>query len=210
MFGWEYPPQITGGLGTACQGLAEALAERGVDVVMVLPVSPFTHEEEAERLRVLGANRVSVPRAHVHGAAERLSYLPVDSLLTPYLNPESYEARHQKFVERQATPPARPEAPPGQTVVSYRRSGGYGVALPAIISVIALETTVLHLLLSGFGQPSRVWNPELRSALFNSGGYVQLPSFPTKLSWPSFNTPLVMRPSNCQSAEPIGEFVALT
>ena len=26
MLGWEYPPHISGGLGTACQGLTEALA----------------------------------------------------------------------------------------------------------------------------------------------------------------------------------------
>lgn len=25
MFGWEFPPQISGGLGTACHGLTQAL-----------------------------------------------------------------------------------------------------------------------------------------------------------------------------------------
>lgn len=37
MFGWEYPPFNSGGLGIACQGLATALAKQGVDVVFVLP-----------------------------------------------------------------------------------------------------------------------------------------------------------------------------
>lgn len=37
MFGWEYPPFNSGGLGIACQGLATALAKNGVDVVFVLP-----------------------------------------------------------------------------------------------------------------------------------------------------------------------------
>ena len=26
MFGWEFPPQITGGLGTACYGITKSLA----------------------------------------------------------------------------------------------------------------------------------------------------------------------------------------
>ena len=37
MLGWELPPLITGGLGTACQGLLKALRHEEVDVVFVMP-----------------------------------------------------------------------------------------------------------------------------------------------------------------------------
>jgi glycosyltransferase involved in cell wall biosynthesis len=37
MLGWEFPPFISGGLGTACHGLTRGLDEIGVDVVFVLP-----------------------------------------------------------------------------------------------------------------------------------------------------------------------------
>ncbi len=37
MLGWEFPPFITGGLGTACHGLTKALDRQGVDVTFVLP-----------------------------------------------------------------------------------------------------------------------------------------------------------------------------
>ncbi len=37
MLGWEFPPFITGGLGTACHGLTKAMSSRGVDVTFVLP-----------------------------------------------------------------------------------------------------------------------------------------------------------------------------
>lgn len=37
MLGWEFPPFITGGLGTACYGLTRALERRGIDVTFVLP-----------------------------------------------------------------------------------------------------------------------------------------------------------------------------
>lgn len=39
MLGWEFPPFIAGGLGTACHGLTKALDRRGVDVTFVLPKS---------------------------------------------------------------------------------------------------------------------------------------------------------------------------
>jgi glycosyltransferase involved in cell wall biosynthesis len=37
MFGWEFPPQISGGLGTACYGLTTALVAEKVDVIFVVP-----------------------------------------------------------------------------------------------------------------------------------------------------------------------------
>jgi glycosyltransferase involved in cell wall biosynthesis len=38
MLGWEFPPHITGGLGTACQGLVRGLTEAGgVDIAFVMP-----------------------------------------------------------------------------------------------------------------------------------------------------------------------------
>jgi len=38
-FGWDFPPHTTGGLGMACQGLTRELAQRGVEVIFVLPKS---------------------------------------------------------------------------------------------------------------------------------------------------------------------------
>ena len=37
MYGWEFPPNNVGGLGTACHGLTKGLVEKGADVVFVLP-----------------------------------------------------------------------------------------------------------------------------------------------------------------------------
>ena len=38
MFGWEYPPNHSGGLGVACQGLVRGLLKNGVRVTLVLPM----------------------------------------------------------------------------------------------------------------------------------------------------------------------------
>ena len=37
MLGWEFPPFISGGLGTACYGLTKAMSRRGMQVTFVLP-----------------------------------------------------------------------------------------------------------------------------------------------------------------------------
>lgn len=37
MFGWEFPPHISGGLGTACLGLTQSLLKQHVEVLFVVP-----------------------------------------------------------------------------------------------------------------------------------------------------------------------------
>src|ERR1700722_19941944 len=36
MFGWEFPPHNSGGLGVACQGLTRAMAARGIEIIFVM------------------------------------------------------------------------------------------------------------------------------------------------------------------------------
>ncbi|MFM9956716.1 MAG: glycosyltransferase [Phycisphaerales bacterium] len=43
MLGWEFPPFISGGLGTACYGLTRALDRMGHKVLFVLPKAVETH-----------------------------------------------------------------------------------------------------------------------------------------------------------------------
>ena len=37
MFGWEFPPHNSGGLGVACYGLTRALSELGLGISFVMP-----------------------------------------------------------------------------------------------------------------------------------------------------------------------------
>lgn len=41
MLGWEFPPFISGGLGTACYGLTRAMANMDVNILMLLPASTW-------------------------------------------------------------------------------------------------------------------------------------------------------------------------
>jgi len=60
MLGWEFPPHISGGLGTACLGLTRGLASAGVNVLFVVPRA--LGDEEAEHMELIGANRVRMRR----------------------------------------------------------------------------------------------------------------------------------------------------
>ncbi len=53
MLGWEYPPHISGGLGTACEGLTTALASRGIEIDFLVP--RLYGEEDAPHMHLLGA-----------------------------------------------------------------------------------------------------------------------------------------------------------
>lgn len=93
-FGWEYPPAITGGLGTACRGLVTALAELGCRVVFVAPRLASGKQNDA--LRLQSATDVDVPLSTVEAAASRAKHLVrhiVDSPLRPYATASSYSER---------------------------------------------------------------------------------------------------------------------
>ena len=59
MLGWEFPPIITGGLGTACAGLTRALDRRGVKVTFVLPKA--AHGHRATHVSLLSPQNVLGP-----------------------------------------------------------------------------------------------------------------------------------------------------
>ena len=46
MFGWEFPPFNSGGLGTACYGLTKGLSNHNVNVTFVLPHIPKEGKED--------------------------------------------------------------------------------------------------------------------------------------------------------------------
>ena len=60
MFGWEFPPHILGGLGTASYGLTRGMAQQeDMQILFVIP-KPWGDEDQSF-LRIIGANSVPVP-----------------------------------------------------------------------------------------------------------------------------------------------------
>lgn len=78
MFGWEYPPLHSGGLGVACQGMVRGLLKNGARVTLVLPTNA---REDHEHLDMRGpSDEVPVIRY-------------VKSTLQPYEGAEEYAMR---------------------------------------------------------------------------------------------------------------------
>jgi len=95
MFGWEFPPHITGGLGTACYGLTKSLTKQGVEVIFVVP--KLFGGEDKSFMKIVGAEDIpiEVTDKKVKKLFEKLTYIEVSSSLVPYLSPEEYK----KFLE---------------------------------------------------------------------------------------------------------------
>ncbi len=59
MLGWEFPPHISGGLGTACYGLTKGLDKNDVEVLFVVPRAHG--DEDQTHARILGCNHATFP-----------------------------------------------------------------------------------------------------------------------------------------------------
>jgi glycogen synthase len=114
MFGWEFPPHITGGLGTACYGLTKALSVfDNLEISFVVPKS--FGDEDRTVARFIGAEHVPVFQStieeknsnvkyskqeiindfrHISTGQEifeRIRYIEIESLIRPYLSPEEFD-----------------------------------------------------------------------------------------------------------------------
>ena len=90
MFGWEFPPHISGGLGTACYGLTKGLSINGVDVTFVMPKA--SGDEDPTYVRVVNASDVEVDTrmASFYTRDQQVSYLQVNTNLIPYVGLDDY------------------------------------------------------------------------------------------------------------------------
>jgi glycosyltransferase involved in cell wall biosynthesis len=91
MFGWEFPPHIAGGLGTACYGLTKGLAKNEVEVLFVMPRASGDEDETA--VRILNASDVELftnPK-DLETFWTHVNFFEIGSNLIPYLAPEEFE-----------------------------------------------------------------------------------------------------------------------
>ena len=100
MFGWEFPPHIAGGLGTACYGMTRGLAKNGVDVIFVMPKA--SGDEDQRFVKVVNASDVEATFGPVDGSEDiwdKLTFIQIDSNMVPYISPEEYATYHDEYVK---------------------------------------------------------------------------------------------------------------
>ena len=104
MFGWEFPPHIAGGLGTACYGLTRGLAKHRVGVQFVVPRA--YGDEDQRYAHILNASDVEALYGADFGEDfwKQLTMIHVDSNLVPYIAPEEFARESKNWTkERRAT-----------------------------------------------------------------------------------------------------------
>lgn len=101
MFGWEFPPHISGGLGTACEGIVKGLAYNGVESIFVMPSA--SGDEDQSATTIVNASDVAVE--YVGGSVDdfldKVKFVHIDSNLIPYADPEEFSKIVEEERERQ-------------------------------------------------------------------------------------------------------------
>lgn len=93
MFGWEFPPQISGGLGTACFGLTQCLVRENVNLTFVVP--KLHGNEPKGKLNLVNASDVFVP---LEDQRERkISRKVIRSIATAHTIPASLFVKQEKI-----------------------------------------------------------------------------------------------------------------
>ena len=100
MFGWEFPPHIAGGLGTACYGMTRGLARNDVEVIFVMPKA--SGDEDERFVKVVNASDVEARYcdSKIEGADDimrKISFIHIDSNMVPYISPEEFETYREGY-----------------------------------------------------------------------------------------------------------------
>jgi glycosyltransferase involved in cell wall biosynthesis len=91
MFGWEFPPHISGGLGTASYGLTKGMAKLDdLEVIFVVPKA--WGDEDQSMVRLVGANQIQVAYKKVFykGFRRPIERIEVSSKIVPYTDPDNF------------------------------------------------------------------------------------------------------------------------
>ncbi|WP_026951834.1 glycosyltransferase family 4 protein [Algoriphagus mannitolivorans] len=131
MFGWEFPPHISGGLGTACYGLIKGMNHHNQEVIFVVPKLWGDEEDLADFVNASDVT-INYREKKFKNIWKNLTYLEVSSFLVPYLGPEEY----QKFTDYAIHD--RTDVDESIFTNKYEFSGKYGKNLMEEVSRYAL------------------------------------------------------------------------
>lgn len=113
MLGWEFPPFISGGLGTACYGLTKAMSKLGMEVIFALPKS--IDEAFSTHVKLLSPGSLAgrpkkrfsgevIPGQErtdiVYDQLKNVQFHEIESMLQPYNRPEHYIDRFEEIIRQ--------------------------------------------------------------------------------------------------------------
>ena len=96
MLGWEFPPFISGGLGTACYGLTKAMDKLGIEVTFVLPTMVDTDYTTHVRLLTPACRRPA--GGSKSSALKNVTFCAIKSPLQAYTTADVYQQRMEEML----------------------------------------------------------------------------------------------------------------
>jgi len=120
MLGWEFPPYISGGLGTACYGLTRALNRLGHHITFVLPQAvDFAPESSHVQLKMPPLGMADTEyQTYLLSEMENVEVRAVSAQMRPYDRPDTpeqpglVEQGSERVIETQAGPISIPNETP--------------------------------------------------------------------------------------------------
>ncbi|ATA72837.1 4-alpha-glucanotransferase [Capnocytophaga sp. H4358] len=99
MFGWEFPPHISGGLGTACYGITKGLAKHNVNVLFVMPKAGG--DEDSSVAQIINASDVEMLQnmENIEEFWKNINFMEIGSNLVPYLDPETFAREREAYLK---------------------------------------------------------------------------------------------------------------
>ena len=98
MLGWEFPPFISGGLGTACYGLTKAMDQLGLQVTFVLP--KIVDSTYATHVKLLTPGPQISKSSSKFMELKNVVFRTINSPLEPYSTPDVYQRRIEESLRR--------------------------------------------------------------------------------------------------------------
>ena len=98
MLGWEFPPFISGGLGTACYGLTRAMDQLGIEVIFVLP--KIVESQYATHVKLLTPGSRNAGASFNFSDLKNVKFHTINSALQPYTTAETYQRRIEETLRR--------------------------------------------------------------------------------------------------------------
>jgi glycogen(starch) synthase len=92
MLGWEFPPWISGGLGTACYGLTKAMSKLGTEILFVLPRAG--RPGQSSHIKILSAE--GYVKTEELSDFHNVRFKAVVSPLRPYVSSHTNEASENR------------------------------------------------------------------------------------------------------------------
>jgi glycogen(starch) synthase len=96
MLGWEFPPFISGGLGTACYGLTKAMDQLGMEITFVLP--KMVEDKYATHVKLLSPGTQKTAFSLKSKDLKNVKFHTVRSPLQPYSTPDVYQKQIEEIL----------------------------------------------------------------------------------------------------------------